>query len=265
MRKDTVGIIIDLVFIVLLCLVLLKGCKDEEKKTQMDQATITRIMQQNFDSLANNQVKVIVSEIEPLEQLLSQTKALTVHQSSLLSRLLGAEKAIAAQNAKLNAYAEIIAQTKRETTSTVYVIDTTGKVQYIPDTLRTKRMVVSSQYSDEWTTRDITWDMSTDSITADIVTNNHFTIKQFTNESGEQLAQIDNLNPYTFTQPGTNVFQLELPEKVKRRRFSLGLQLGYYYTKEGLRPGVGAGLSYDIGQNIEDLARLVKRSVTKEK
>lgn len=123
-----------------------------------------------------------------------------------------------------------------------------------PETLSEKltHWIGLAEEKDGWYSIQSTIDLNTQKISHDVSVKDTFDIAEFT-EGGVRKVQVFNLNPYTVTEPGTNVFELQpvtQPAAKKQGRVRLALTAGWNVTyvikdkKFATGPGISGGVAF---------------------
>lgn len=265
MKNISIETLLTIVVLIWLAVLTFKTCDSNSSTTapeQMSSSEIRSILNENFDSLEANQVRVIDSKIDLLTQiLLDDSTALSSQQRGLLYRLKQIDEDMKQQGEELMNYISLRTETKQTVKEVVYYKDSTGTDQPLPDWFKRLPIVIESNYQDTNTIVYIKYDVLNDSIETEFLTYNDFELIQSVTADGDHIATVNNRNPFTYTLPGTSVFNLDIPEQKEPLPLSLGLQAGYYLTKDGhAGPGVGIGLSYNISRPIgKQVAKLFRR------
>lgn len=103
--------------------------------------------------------------------------------------------------------------------------------------------------ANEWASQSFTYEPNERNGYFNLSVKNRFTINRFTKD-GKAFVEILNANPFTYTEEGTNHFEIA-PDNTnvsaKKKRFGLGLQAGGGIDKN-LKPVpyIGVGLSYNL-------------------
>ena len=259
MKKEN---IIDWLVIILLVVVLISTCKSRQLPNTMSKEEIKSILDENFDSLKNNnqssvEIKSIVSEIQTIKDMVSdQDNNLTEVQRNLLSKILTIDTELGNEGKELKGFIDLITSTEIKT-DTIYIIDSTGNVIPPPKVFADLPIKLSIPYHDEWNSIDITYDVEKDSLDSKVLIRNEFEIKQY-EKDGTSMVDINNNNPFTYSLPGTNSFILDTP--LKQSSFSVGLQTGIYITAAGkITPAAGIGLNYPIDLSFNKIKNIFKK------
>ncbi len=265
MKGGSLDTILTAGVLIVLLVLLFKDCNKEQPVKQMAPEEIRAIIKENFDTLQADNMRVITSSVEVLKTMLKEGEAMTQAERDIISRIVGLDAQLNDQEEELKAYFELNTKTEQIVKETVYIRDTTGKPAPVPDYIKSLPLIIESHYQDANSLFDLRYDVQKDSISSHIITYNRFKLEQKIDKSGQHVAVISNDNPHTYTMPGTSIFELDVPQYKEPFPLSVGLQAGYYLTKDGhAAPGVGVGLSYDIGKPIgKTIVNLFKKNKNK--
>ena len=102
--------------------------------------------------------------------------------------------------------------------------------------------------SNDWFSLTGRIDPNTEKADYSLLVRNEFVISDFITSQGVAKFRVESKNPYTFSLPGTNTFQVPVTiEKPKQRRFGLGFTAGAFAVKDFFSPDIRAGYGAGFG------------------
>lgn len=197
--------------------------------TMTDEQIIATLVER-YDSVQEDKMRIILSDIEDLRRTLrTRTAELSDAQREVLSRIDRAERTLRRQGAALQSFSNVRTQT---------IVEREQVPVVVRDTVRDVDTVTIStfDYKDEW----VQLRVHQDSVAAwfRLSVRDEFDLLQY-EQDGQYYAEVQSRNPYTYVRPGTTVFKLDVPQR--QRRWGVGLFAGVAVSGR-LRPIPAAGV-----------------------
>ena len=217
-----------------------KGGKINGTQESMTPDEIKEAIDSSFSRYADN-FRVInsVMDSNTVSVLLQSA---TDEQRAMVERLTRLQKELAANGLKMAQFVEVNQKTSRQWETVLVKLDSLQRQKLgLPPTAQS-----FGEYNDEWMNAVI-WLDSLNTVHPSVTMKNVFDLVQYQTPDGKYWARIDNLNPYTSNEPGTNVFNLELPkplpETPKGQKWKVGFTVqGGAVFDGGARPLVSGGV-----------------------
>ena len=247
MKGTTIDNILSGAILILLIVIVIQQCNPKQPTINPDgYSTIIEKIQNNFDTIETEVFGTIQGDISILDSVISdRINILTTAQKELLERVKLSEARLRKENKELKQFLSIKTATADTITEKIYVIDTSGAEVIVPDWFLNLPWQLKATHVNDMDYVNVFYDLLSDSVTAEILIHNDFEIEQY-EENGEAFVRVNNLNPKTYTLPGSSSFNLDLPViKEDPKQIQAGLQVGIGVTSDlQPRPYIGLGLNY---------------------
>lgn len=247
MKGTTIDNILSGAILILLIIIVIQQCNPKQPTINPDSYnTIVEKIQNNFDTIETEVFGTIQGDISILDSVISdRINILTTAQKELLERVKLSEARLRKENKELKQFLSIKTATADTITEKIYVIDTTGAEVIVPDWFRNLPWQLKATHVNDLDYVNVFYDLLSDSVTTEILIHNEFEIEQYTAD-GEAFVRVNNLNPKTYTLPGSSSFNLDLPViKQDPKQIQAGFQLGIGINQDlKPRPYIGLGLNY---------------------
>lgn len=239
----------------LLALFLLKGCGDKKKVDNSTQNVNTAtdslkvIQEAKAPFIAQIAEKeIIVASLQNTVLKLEGMKARGDKLAgNLAERLRKTESDLSMERGELTRLTLLLSETKASQTVALEEKEREGVGIEIGEDLP-PIYVAEALEPNGWYKLNATVDTYADTAKFDLLVRNDFEVAEFTDETGKAKFRVSNKNPYTFSLPGTNVFDLKpvTAPIQKKNRFGLGIGGGVFavkdFTGKDINVGYGGGL-----------------------
>jgi len=247
MKGSTLDSILSLAILILLVIIVIQQCNPKQAIIKPDSYNvIVEKIQSNFDTIETEVFGTIQGDISILDSVLNdRINILTSAQKELLQRVKQSEARLRKENKELKQFLSIKTATSDTITEKIYVVDTTGAEVIVPEWFRNLPWQLKATHVNDMDYVNVFYDLLSDSVTAEILIHNDFEIEQY-EEAGESFVRVNNLNPKTYTLPGSSSFNLDLPViQQPPKQIQAGFQFGIGVTSDlQPRPYIGLGLNY---------------------
>lgn len=223
-----------------LALMLFKGCGEKPKSnatnnvgTATDTATI--IQRNKAPLIAEISEKaVIISNLQNTVQELEAMKAKGDKLAgNLAERLRKAESDLAKERGELTRLTLLLSETQANATVGIDEKERPVDIEIGGEELP-PLYEASATEPNGWYKIKATFDTYADTAAFNLLVRNDFEVAEFLDSDGNAKFRVLNRNPYSYTMPGTNVFDLKPTTATihKKQRFGLGLVAGTFATKD---------------------------------
>lgn len=247
MNGTSIDRIIGIGILIGLIIVIFNQCKNQPQTIEPDGVTtIVEKLQNNFDTINTEVFGTIQGDISILDSVIAdRINVLTEAQKDLLAKVKQSEAQLRKENKELKQFLSIKTATADTIREEIFIIDTAGHEVAVPQWFKDLPWQLKATHVNDLDYVNIFYDLLSDSVTAEILIHNDFEIEQY-EENGETFVRVNNLNPKTYTLPGSSSFNLDLPNQVTDYKpFRAGAQVGIGVTSDlKPRPYIGLGLSY---------------------
>lgn len=253
--KKTVPFIITFAAGFFLALMLFRGCGDKRKSNTTDNIqiatdTLKIIQEAKAPYVAQISEKEVI--IQNLQNTVAQLEAMKGKgdklAGNLAARLRKAESDLAKERGELTRLTLLLSETKADATAAITEKERDGVGVEIGEDLPP---IYESEALEPngWYKINATFDTYADTAAFKLFVRNDFEVAEYTDENGKARVRVTNRNPYTYSMPGTNAFDLKpvLAPVQRKHRFGLGIVGGAFaikdFTGKDVNLGYGGGLA----------------------
>lgn len=258
MKGTTLDNILSILIFVALIVVIIQQCNTKPATMPGDNInTIIEKLQNSFDTIETEVLGTIQGDISILDSVLvDRINVLTEAQKELIERVKLSEAKYSKQNKELKQFLSIKTATADTFKQKIYVVDTNGVEVIVPEWFKALPWQLRATHVDNLDYVNVFYDLLSDSVTTEVLIHNEFDIETY-EEAGQTFVKVNNLNPKTYTLPGSSSFNLDLPtQPAKYKPWRAGLQVGVGVTSDlKPRPYIGAGISYTPKINLKNIFR----------
>ncbi len=246
------------------CLVtflLIKGCNSCQGETSnetnnfeisTDSLEIIRKSQAPYIAEISQKEVVIASLQKTVTELEGMKAKGDKLAGNLAERLRKAESDLLKERGELTRLTLLLSETKASRTVAIEEKERDGVGVEIGADELPPLYVAEAYEPNGWYSIKALFDIYADTARFDLLVKNDFEITEFKDENGVSKFRVTNKNPYTFSLPGTNVFDLKpvTAPIQKQRRFGVSLFAGYCSiwndSQVKFGPGAGIGINYRL-------------------
>lgn len=257
MKGVNIDRILSVVVIALLAILILQRCNKTTTVEPDSTQEILAKLQSSFDSLETETLSTIVADISILDEIVRDNLSdLTEAQKELIKRVQDTEHQLRRENKELKQFIAISTETRDTIHERMIIYDSTGVKVDVPQWFKELPWQIRAKHHDQDDYVNIFYDLLSDSVMAEINIRNQFEVKQFTDEKGDHFVEVNNLNPKTYTLPGSGAFLLDLPKVEEQKQITTGIQLGIGVDQTGtFHPYLGVGVQYSPQLRIRNIFR----------
>lgn len=253
--KKTSSLIIAFAAGFILAMLLFKGCGDKPKSNTTDNIqtatdSLKIIQEAKAPFIAQVAEKEVI--ISNLQRTVQQLEAMQGKgdklAGNLAERLRKAESDLAKERGELTRLTLLLSETKANATAAITEKERDDVGIEIgadlPPIYESEALEPNG-----WYKINATFDTYADTAAFKLFVRNDFEVAEFQDETGASKFRITNKNPYTYSMPGSNVFDLKptLAPIQKKNRFGFGIVGGAFAVKDfngkDINLGYGGGLA----------------------
>lgn len=241
----------------ILALLLFKGCGDRPKSnetdnigTAVDTAKIIQQGQAPYIAQISEKETIIANLTKTVTELEAMKAKGNALAGNLAERLKRAESDLAKERGELTRLTVLLSETRFNATAQLEEKEREGVGMEIGEDLP-PLYVAKAAEPNGWFFISALIDTYADTVSFDtVLVRNDFEKQDFIAADGTSKFRVVNRNPYTFTLPGTNVFDLKpvTAPIEKKHRFGFGLTAGAFaikdFTGKDINVGYGGGLAF---------------------